>query len=94
MNFTEIYKKFNENNLDKITNKVSNGNGLNNLALNIRNGKRTHQVSVNADRDIDEDFDYNRETGVYTSKEENKFGAKDSFAEAIEKVYNSFVKES
>lgn len=90
MNFSTIYDKYNEDKaqdaLNLITNKVSNGD-LNTLAINVRNGKRTHQVSVNRDRDINDDFDFDPESGVYRAKKANKFGATDSFAESMERIY-------
>ena len=90
MDFSTIYDKYNEDKaqdaLNLITNKVSNG-GLNTLAINVRNGKRTHQVSVNRDRDINDDFDFDPESGVYRAKKANKFGATDSFAESMEQIY-------
>ena len=93
MDFSTIYDKYNEDKaqdaLNLITNKVSNGD-LNTLAINVRNGKRTHQVSVNRDRDINDDFDFDPESGVYRAKKANKFGATDSFAESMERVYFRF----
>lgn len=90
MDFSTIYDKYNEDKaqdaLNLITNKVSNGD-LNTLAINVRNGKRTHQVSVNRDRDINDDFDFDPESGVYRAKKANKFGATDSFAESMERIY-------
>lgn len=93
MDFSTIYDKYNEDKaqdaLNLITNKVSNGD-LNTLAINVRNGKRTHQVSVNRDRDINNDFDFDPESGVYRAKKANKFGATDSFAESMERIYFRF----
>ena len=60
-------------------------------------GKRSKQINVNPhESKVEDNYDYDVETGTYTSKEKNKFGAASSFGEDMKIVDNFFknMKES